>query len=368
VTATIAAVQTARVSLAAHPDLVVRGAKGAHDRSDFLLVRVLTSDDVPGYGEVSATPLWSGEDGSTAEHLIREVLTPALLGRPLVPVGALEVLMDKALAANPFTKAGVSIALWDAHARALGVPLAVALGGPYRDEVPIKLSLSGDDDRLEHVFQAAHAAGFRSFKVKVGLGVDGDVRRFALARKLAGPDAFLGADANGGWSRAQARQAIRGLAEYGPAFIEQPLPAGDLVGMHALRAEGLPIVADESVFGTEDLVRVIQADAADVVSIYVGKSGGPGRAVAMGRIAEAFGIDTLLGSNGELGLGAAAQLHVACALPALSTSLPSDIIGAHYYAEDILATPLDSDGTRVRLGSEPGLGVAPREDLMRKFR
>ncbi len=367
-TATIAAVRTARVSLAARPDLVVRGAKGAHDRSDFLLVQVLTSADIPGFGEVSATPLWSGEDGSTAEHLIRDVLTPALLGRPLVPVGALERLMDHVLARNPFTKAGVSIALWDAHARTMGVPLTVALGGPYRDEVPIKLSLSGDDTRLERVFQAAVAAGFRAFKVKVGLGVDADVRRFALARRLVGPDAFLGADANGGWSRAQARQAIRGLAEYGPAFVEQPLTAGDLEGMRALRAEGVPVVADECVFDTDDLVRVIRADAADVISIYVGKSGGPARAVAMGRIAEAFGIDTLLGSNGELGIGAAAQLHVACALPALSTSLPSDIIGAHYYAEDILATPLDSDGVRVRLGGEPGLGVLPRDDLIRKFR
>lgn len=365
--ATVAAVQTARISLSAQPDLVVRGAKGAHERSEFLLVRVITADDVPGYGEVSATALWSGEDGATAEHLIRTVLTPELLGRPLAPVGALELLMDHVLAGNPFTKAGVSIALWDAYARSLGVPLAVALGGPYRDEVPIKLSLSGDDARLEQVFQAAVAMGFRAFKVKVGLGVEGDVRRFAHARKLAGPDALLGTDANGGWSRAQARQAIRGLAEYGPAFVEQPVRAGDLDGLRALRAEGLPIVADESVFGTDDLVRVIQADAADVVSVYVGKSGGPGRAVAMGRIAQAFGLETLLGSNGELGIGAAAQLHVACALPALSC-LPSDIIGAHYYAEDILATPLESDGTRVRLGGEPGLGVLPRSDLMRTFR
>jgi L-Ala-D/L-Glu epimerase / N-acetyl-D-glutamate racemase len=368
VTPTVAAVQTARVSLPAHPDLAVRGARGAHDRSDFLLVRVVGSDDVPGYGEVSATPLWSGEDGATAEHLIRDVLAPALVGRPLVPVGALELLMDQVLAGNPFTKAGLAIALWDAHSRGMGVPLTVALGGPYRDAVPIKLSLSGDGNRLEQVFDAAVAAGFRAFKVKVGLGVDGDVRRFAHARKLAGADAFLGADANGGWSRAQARQAVRRLAEYAPAFIEQPLPAGDLEGMRALRAEGLPVVAYESVFGTDDLVRVIRADAADVVSIYVGKSGGPGRAVAMGRLAEAFGIDTLLGSNGELGLGAAAQLHVACALPALSTSLPSDIIGAHYYAEDILEKPLDSDGHLVRLGTEPGLGVLPRDDLMRQFR
>ncbi|WP_040407616.1 mandelate racemase/muconate lactonizing enzyme family protein [Amycolatopsis nigrescens] len=364
----IAAVHTVTVSLPARGDLVVRGAKGAHDRSDFLLVRVVTTDGTEGYGEVSATPLWSGEDGTSAQHFISGVLTPALLGRPLAPVGALESVMDRALAGNPFTKAGLSTALWDAYARGLGVPLATALGGPYRDEVPIKLSLSGDGADLDRTYAAAVEAGFRSFKVKVGLGVPGDLARMARARELAGAGVFLGMDANGGWSRAEARAAVRGLAEFDPAFVEQPVAPGDLAGMAALRSAGLPVIADESVFGVDDLVRLVRADAADVVSLYVGKAGGPGRAVAMGGLAAAFGVDTLIGSNGELGLGAAAQLHVACALPELSTGLPSDIIGAHYYAEDILEEPLDSDGVRVRLGSGPGLGVLPRDDIRRRFR
>lgn len=366
-TVTVTAVHTAAMSLSAHPDLVVRGSRGAHDRSDFLLVRIVTSEGVEGYGEVSATPIWSGEDGVSAEHFIRSTLAPALIGKPLVPVGGLEAVMDKALAGNPFTKAGVSIALWDAYARGLGVPLAVALGGPYRFEVPIKLSLSGDGADLERAYTAGHAAGFRSFKVKVGLEADGDVARFARARELAGPGTLLGMDANGGWTRTEATRVVNELAGFGPAFVEQPVQPSDLTGMRALRAAGLPVVADEAVFGTDDLVRVIDAEAADVVSLYVGKSAGPARAVAMAGLAASFGLDVLIGSNGELGLGAAAQLHVAAALPRLA-GIPSDIIGAHYYAEDILAEPLDSDGVRVRLGPGPGLGVSLRDDLLREFR
>ncbi|MCW3844123.1 hypothetical protein ONA70_28935 [Micromonospora yasonensis] len=365
--ATIAAVQTLPVSLPAHPGLVVRGARGAHDRSDFLLVRVVTSGDVVGYGEVSATPLWSGEDGCTADHFIRDLLAPALVGRPLAPVGALETLMDRLLAGNPFTKAGVATALWDAYARTLDVPLAVALGGAYRDRVPIKLSLSGDGPGLDQVYGTARALGFRAFKVKVGLGVAADVARVSRARELVGPDAFLGVDANGGWSRADAFRAVRQLVDHGIGFVEQPVAPADLAGLRALRDSGIPVVADEAVFGLADLVALVRAEAADCVSLYVGKSGGPGRAVAMGQLAAAFGIAPLLGSNGEFGLGAAAQLHVACALPALS-EFPSDIIGAHYYTQDILARPLDSDGTTVRLGAEPGLGVVPRPDLVDAFR
>lgn len=366
-TDTIAALHTAVVSLPAHPNLVVRGAKGSHERSDFGVVRVVTSAGVEGYGEVSATPLWSGEDGTTAQHFVRTVLAPVLVNRPLTPVAALERAMDDVLARNPFTKAGVAIALWDAYARTLGVPLATALGGPFRTEIPIKLSLSGDGDRLEQVYAAATKAGFGAFKVKVGLGVAGDVARVAHARRLVGADTFLGVDANGGWSPGEARAAIRALGPYDVAFVEQPVPAPDLEAMAALRSEGVPVVADESVFDLADLRQVIRHHAADVVSVYVGKAGGPGRAVELGTVAHAFGLSSLLGSNGELGLGAAAQVHVAAALPGLTTAFPSDIIGAHYYAEDILAEPLPSDGRRVHLPEGPGLGVRLRDNVVARL-
>ncbi|WP_419992568.1 mandelate racemase/muconate lactonizing enzyme family protein [Streptomyces boninensis] len=364
----IAAMETAQVSLPVRRDLVVRGARGAHDRSDFLLVRVRTDDGIDGYGEVSATPIWSGEDGASAEHFIRTALAPVLLGEPLVPA-VLEAAMDRALAGNPFTKAGVSIALWDALAKRHAVPLAVLLGGggPVRREVPVKLSLSGDGDELVRAHAAAAAAGFGAFKVKVGLGVAGDAARVRLARELTGPDAFLGTDANGGWTRAEAAAAMRRLEAYAPDFVEQPLAPGDLAGLRELRALGFPLIADESVFGRDDLVRLIRADAADVVSVYVGKAGGPARAVELGRIAAAFGLGTVIGSNGELGLGAAAQLHVACALPELTTAFPSDIIGAHYYDEDVLAAPLAGDGRQVRLTEAPGLGVTIRDDILKLF-
>jgi L-alanine-DL-glutamate epimerase-like enolase superfamily enzyme len=361
----IAAVHTARVSLPVRRDLVVRGARGTHDRSDYLLVRVVTDDGAEGYGEVSATAIWSGEDGATASHVVRDILAPALVGQPLVPP-VLERLMDRAVAANPFTKAGVSTALWDAQARRLGVPLTVLLGGPHRDEVPIKCSLSGDGVDLDTAYRAATAAGFQSFKVKVGLGLAGDVARFRRARELVG-DGFLGVDANGGWTRADALRAVAALAPYRPAFVEQPVAPHDLDGLRAVRALGATVVADESVFGLTDLVRVVRADAADVVSVYVGKAGGPARAVEQAQVAAAFGVETLIGSNGEFGLGAAAQVHVACALPALS-AFPSDIIGAFYYERDVLAAPLDSDGVLVRLPSGPGLGVELAPDVLKEFR
>jgi L-alanine-DL-glutamate epimerase-like enolase superfamily enzyme len=366
--ATIVSVETLAVSLPVRPELVVSGARGTHDHSDFLLTRVTTSAGVQGYGEVSATLMWSGEDAGTAEHVIRTALAPAIVGRPLTPVADLQIRMDKAVAASPFTKAGVSTALWDAFARTLDVPLAVALGGPLRISVPVKFSLSGEGERLLTTYKTAYDLGFRAFKLKVGLDPVVDAERFAQARQLVGPDTFLGTDGNGGYTRAEARRAIELMRPHHPEFLEQWVCASDLTGMRQLRDIGVPIIADESVFGVSDLVAAVRAEAADVVSLYVGKSGGPDRAVRMAHIADAFGLEVLLGSNGEQGLGAAAQLHVACASPGLSSAFPSDIIGANYYNEDVLAEPLPGDGQWVYLPDGPGLGVELREDLIGQFR
>jgi L-alanine-DL-glutamate epimerase-like enolase superfamily enzyme len=361
--ATITELKTTKISPAVRADLLVSGARGTHDRSDFLLVRIVTSAGVEGIGEVSATLTWSGEDSATAERVIDAVLRPALIGRPLVPVAALEARMDVVLAGNPFTKAGISIALWDAYARTLDVPLAVALGGPLRTEIPVKCSLSGNGERLQTGYARARESGFGAFKIKVGMDVDTDIERMREVRELAGAGAFIGLDANGGYDRAGARRAVAGMLPYAPAFLEQPVDPSDLTGMRELRALGLPVIADESVFGMADLMAVIRADAADIVSLYVGKSGGPGRAVEMGSVAAAAGLEVILGSNGELGVGAAAQLHVAAAVAGLSDGIPSDIIGAHYYDDDIVQSGLDATGVRARLGDAPGLGIVLRDDL-----
>lgn len=372
-TAIIRKVQTAPVSLKANPALVVRGARGSHVSSDFLLVRIEAEAAdgrvVEGFGEVSGTPSWSGEDGGSADYFIRRQLTPLLAGAALAPVGALEAAMDTALVGNVFTKAGISTALWDCWAKVLGVPLATLLGGPYRTEVPVKMSLSGDGDHLRSTYDTARELGVSAFKVKVGVGgVEADLARVSSVRQWAGRGSILGVDANSGWSRGQAASAAASLRESGVAFLEQPCAPHDLAGMRRMREFGIPVIADESVFTTPDLIRVIQEEAADIVSIYVGKAGGPGRAVEQGKLAAAFGLGVVLGSNAELGVGAAAQLHVACALPELTAEVPSDVIGALYYTEDVLEVPLDNDGRRVRLGDGPGLGVRPRENLMALFR
>jgi L-alanine-DL-glutamate epimerase-like enolase superfamily enzyme len=295
------------------------------------------------------------------------VLGPGLIGKPLAPIEAHATEFDRVLRGNWFTKAGISTALWDALGRTRGVTVAELLGGPFRREVPVKISLSGDGDDLRAGYETAVGLGFRSFKVKVGRDPEADVARLALARELAGEDALLGADANGGWPLPVALETVPRLAESRIAFIEQPVRADDLEGLRDVRALGVPLIADESVYSPEDVVRIGRLGAADIVSLYVGKSCGLERAVESARLAAELGLDVVIGANGEMGIGAAAQLHVACACERIS-EIPHGIIGHHFYEEEpTLAEPLQIDGVVARLPDGPGLGVEPNDKVRRSF-
>ena len=127
---TIAAVETTVVTAHAKPGLRVRGARVVHDASSFVLVRVVTDEGVEGFGEISATAAWSGEDHVTATHFVRDVFAPRLIGAPLAPVERHGVELDRVVRGNWFTKAGVDTALWDALGHTLGQPVAALLGGP----------------------------------------------------------------------------------------------------------------------------------------------------------------------------------------------------------------------------------------------
>ena len=345
----------------------MRGRRVTHDASTFVLVRVITQDGLEGYGEITATAAWSGEDEFTARHFVRDVFAPLLLGRPLEAIPALMRELDRVVRGNAFTKAGVNTALWDALARSRGRSVCELLGGPYRHEVPVKISLSGDGEELEAGFALAQALGFRAFKVKVGKEPAADLARVARARELAGAAAFIGVDANGGWSRDEALSVVPRLADAHVAFVEQPVDAADLRAMRDVRELGVTVVADECVYTGEDIARVASAAAADVVSLYVGKSAGLERAVASARLATSLGIGVVIGANGEMGLGAAAQLHVACACEDLA-AIPCGITGHHFYEEDpTLLRPLDIDGRRAALPAGPGLGVELSDGVRRTF-
>ncbi len=272
----ITGIDTIPINVPIHKDNATLGAKGYHASSPFLIVQVRTDEGIDGLGEVSCTPLWSGEDQVSAAHFIETVLGPELIGHDPRTITRHIARINAVLANNPFTKAGIEIALWDIAGKAAGIPVHALLGGAVRDSIRTKYSVSG----LEPAKAAAIAVwaveqGFTAMKVKVGMDPVTDLERVRAVRAAVGPDVLLGVDANGGWSPSTAVYLAPRLEELGIAFIEQPVPAGDPRWLARVReAATVPVIADESLSTAADALSLIAGDAADVFSIYVGMGGG----------------------------------------------------------------------------------------------
>jgi L-alanine-DL-glutamate epimerase-like enolase superfamily enzyme len=367
----ITQIETFPVQVPLHPERAIRSGRGYHTTSPFLLLKIHTDAGISGVGEVSCTPVWSGEDNVTAAHFIQTILAPLLIGQDPTAIERLTQRMQRAIFGNAFTRAGLEMALWDILGKAAGLPLYRLLGGPVREFVPTKFSVTGlTPDQAAQVAAWAVAQGFRTMKVKVGLEPEADVARVAAVREAIGPEIRLGVDANGGWSPRVAIQTIRRLAAYNIFFAEQPVQPFDLSWLADVRANvAVPVMADESVNTPQDALALVRAGAADIFSVYVAKGGGIGPARKIAAVAEAAGLTCTVGSNLELGVASAAMIHLAMATPGIGAEeFPCDIIGPFYYESDLLVEPLPIQAGAARPFERPGLGVELDEGLLARYR
>jgi len=368
----ITRIETIPVKVPIRAEFRIRGSLGEHTESPFLLLRVHTDCDLTGLGEVSCTPVWSGEDQLTAAHIVAGFLGPAVEGEDPRDIERLTVKMRRAVAGNPFTKSGMEMALWDILGKSTGLPVYRLLGGKVRETVPIKMSVSGaDPKRAAELAEWAMSQKLRALKVKVGIEPEGDIARVKAVRAAIGPAVRLGADANGGWSPRVAIQTIRRLVdECGIYFAEQPVAPLDVQWMADVRRNvPVPVMADESCYTLQDAMALARAGAADILSVYVGKGGGIGPARKIAAVAEAAGLTCTVGSNLELGVASAAMAHLATATTGVGAEeFPCDILGPLAYEEDLLVEPLEVKDGAVRAPDKPGLGVELDDAKLKRYR
>ena len=365
-------IETIPVRVPIIPQFVIRGSLGIHAESPFVMLRVHTDEGITGLGEVSCTPVWSGEDSTTAVHVIRDFLEPALRGEDPRDIERLTAKMRRAVAGNPFTKSGVEMALWDILGKSCGLPVYRLLGGLVRETVPIKMSVSGREPAAAaEIADWAMKRGLKALKVKVGIEPAGDIERVKAVRAAIGPDVRLGVDANGGWTVRAAIPTIRKMAEASNIyFAEQPVAPLDLQWLvEVRRSSPVPVMADESCYTLQDAMAIARAGAADVLSVYVGKGGGIGPARKIIAVAEAAGLTCTIGSNLELGVASAAMAHIAAASFAVGAEeFPCDILGPLAYENDLLAEDIEFRDGAMSVPAGPGLGVSLDEKMLAQYR
>ena len=346
------------VTLAYHEPF--RIAPGASTESRNVVVKIVTDYDVYGWGESSPSERVTGE---TAETVIRALdkIAPKLIGMCPLRIEKNVEIMDTAVAGNPAAKAAIDIALHDILGKTVRKELFRLLGG-YRTEVltDITLSIKSPEEMAKDAVKAVKK-GFKALKVKVGVNPEEDVERIRLIREAVGENIQIRIDANQGWTPRQAIKVLNKIEKFNIQFAEQPVPAEDLKGLiEVKRNSPIPIMADESVHSPEDAIRLIKAEAVDLINIKLMKSGGILKARKIAAIAEAAGIPCMIGCMGESEIGIAAGAHLAAAVKNIQYA----DLDSHLLLKDKLVA---KGGTKVRSSmhifpKQPGLGIKELND------
>lgn len=337
-----------------------------HDRPA-LFVRVEDEDGAEGWGEA-----WCNFPACGAEHrarLVETVMAPLLQGREFAGPAELFGHLSRSTAVlaiqsgehGPMAQsiAGIDLAVWDLCARRARQPLWRYLGGASGD-VPVYAS-GINPDAPERIAAQRFGDGYRAFKLKVGFGVDKDLRNLAALRAQIGQLPLM-VDANQAWTLDEALDMAPRLEPFGLTWLEEPLRADRPWPEWQRLAERCttPLAAGENVAGSEAFDIAIGAKVLRYLQPDLAKWGGVSGNWPVVQRAQAAGLRYFPHYLGG-GVGLLASAHMLAAAG-----------GGGMLEVDANPNPLRSDVAPVftnprdgicSLGDAPGVGELP--DLRR---
>lgn len=325
-----------------------------------MLVFLRSEEGLTGLGEASPVGVGSeAELRSVASAL--DGLASCLVGGDVVPADVPSMRLP------PHARFGIETALLDLEGQRRGCPISALLGGRPSVVAVNALIATGSPERAAAEARQAVSEGFTCIKLKVGQsGPDLDEALVAAVRRAVGPGVRLRLDPNQAWDVSRAIEAARRLARYDLEYIEQPVAALDIVGLAAVRrATPVAIAADESLNSLADLHQLLAVDAADVFVIKSARLGGLAPSLEIAREAALAGRQIVVTSSLESGVGIAAGLHLASAMP--SQPLAHGLATGALFSDNLVSPRLEVAQGIMLTPITPGLGVRVRSALLEKY-
>ncbi|MEM7211503.1 MAG: enolase C-terminal domain-like protein, partial [Pseudomonadota bacterium] len=224
---------------------------------DTVLLRLEAEDGAIGWGEAAPWAVFTGTAEAAVAALDR-YLRPLIEGADPNELPAIMTAADKTLTGHPEAKAALETALLDLVGHQRGVPVWQLLGGRSRSEIPLSVSVADPDWDRDRGFveRMVELEGVQILKFKTGFADHAfDLLRVEEVRSRW-PDVDVRIDYNQGMMPIEALRRLRDFDSMGLGFIEQPVPAAQWDCMAALTdALDTPVLADESVFSPEDMIR-----------------------------------------------------------------------------------------------------------------
>ncbi len=341
-------------------------------KRDAVMVKVTTEDGIVGWGESH-----HGRAHTAIATLIQTTLRSLILGMDAFDTTGINARIYKYQlashgmgAACAMAMSGIDMAIWDAKARALKLPLYRLLGGASRPIAAYAGGVAlGYQEPAALIDEAAPhmAAGYTSVKLRVGDTVKDDIARMEAVRDAFGKELTILTDANIGYSIDQVRQVMPEMDRLNIGWLEEPFPAHDHHAYAQARGYGsTPLAAGENHFTRYEFTRVLEDGVITIWQPDLSKCGGITEALRIAAMASAFKIPIHPHSS-MTGVNQAASIHFLAAIEN-GGYFEADISRANRFRDELCSTPwaIGADGF-VRPNEAPGIGVEVDEGFLAAY-
>lgn len=324
--------------------------------ADNVIVVIYTETGITGWGECSPFMSINGESADTA-LAVAKYFEQVWLGKDALQIEERINELDGVIYGNNSIKSAFDMALYDIAAQVAGQPLYQYLGGSKKKVIETDYTVSvGDATKMAADALKIKEAGFRVIKVKIGKGGAGDVERIRAIREAVGYEIPLRLDANQGWGFEEAIATLKALESFNIQHCEEPLPRWAFMQLPELRKQSpVRIMSDETCCDHNDVRRLIDLQACDLINIKLGKSGGIFKALKMIRLAEVHNIKIQMGAFLESRIAMTAFAHLALASDQI---IYFDFDTALMFSEDpVEGGIIYKQNGVIEVPDEPGIGA-----------
>ena len=279
----------------------------------FVFVKLVTDSGVEGIGEVYSVPFHP----DVVVRMIEDVCERHVIGADPFKIERLwRVIYSSGFTQRPDTSvagilSGIEMACWDIIGKELDRPVYELLGGQVHEKLRSYSYLYPQDGDRTDVYRDPELAAERAAEyVKMGFtavkfdpvgpfsafdprqlsleALDRSERFVRLLRDAVGDAADLLFGTHGQMTPSSAIRLARRLEPYDPLWLEEPVPPENMDEMaRVARQTTIPIATGERLTTKYEFARLLQAGAASILQMALGRVGGILEAKKIAGMAEA---------------------------------------------------------------------------------
>ncbi len=343
------------------------------------VVKITTESGLVGWGE-----------GYGPANIIKagvDFLTPIVVGQS--PLDSDIIWSDMFRRSIDYARKGIlssaisaiDVAIWDLKGKILNQPISTLLGGRKREKVEVYATGFYFTDAMEGKMEQMLAEeaiqykqmGYSAVKMKVGLGIEQDVKNVKAIREAIGDDIRLGVDSNHAFNVREAIELARKIEEYDIMWFEEPITPDDYAGYKELRSKiNIPLASGECEFRCDGFKTLLDNRCVDYIQPETGTTGGITEQKRISTIANTYHVE-MTPHNWGTGIIIAANLHITANLqyspgrlfdkePLLEFDRSSNRI-----REELITTPFKAINGYIDVPMGAGLGIEVDEDKLNYF-